>query len=1649
MPTGAGLAMAEGSSEVVVRADEVDVPLIAGMSVVDELQAEAREAQEPIVDYVEETDGLEVKNRFWLANAILLEVDTGQVDLESLAAQEGVAEVHPNFEFEIPDDDVTAGAETDGEFTYGLEQIGAPEAWDTYDNRGEGASIAVLDTGVDPAHPDIEIADENWAEFDGDGDEIDSEPNDPHLHGTHVSGTVVGGDDSGTAIGVAPDAELLHGKVLDDGGGGTFAQILGGMEWAVVEEADAMNLSLGVTGYVGEMIEPVRNAERAGTLVISSSGNDGVGTSGSPANVYDSVAIGATDEDEEVANFSSGETIDTDAAWGRLAPDEWPEEYVVPDVSAPGVDVVSAFPLDHDDGPYEAISGTSMAAPHVAGLVGLIEGVAVESPTNEQIKAALSSTARNPDGETDTRYGDGIVDAVAAIGRVAAESGVTGTVTDTDGDPIADATVDLDGFPTETDDDGEYTLRAGPGTYEVTAEAFGYATETTTVEVDDEFVTHEFVLGDALAVSITDDQPDGLEAGNTLSLELHAANLETLTVEQVGDYEGEAALLVDGEEAAFGESVAFDSPVTGTVEVEVETGEDGTGDLELEHTLTGAGEETTVTTGPTSVFDSPVPIGIIDDQGAYGADLEALLGEALPPRYQFEILEATEAIDAAGDGDHEAYVAQNLGDEAADFAAVASDPAVGVVYLDQFESASNAISQLSAATGDPAETVDMIVENQAPDVEYAVGQSHPILEGVIEEGESAPITQPEPVDLGMGMFAGGFHTFFEEYTGQVAGVTLAETAVLFTETGDGLAVDDLTRTVLAASLGVGTFVDRDDVTATGRQILANAVEHVVEAPPIEVLEAPAERIEPGESTSLTVDAEAIEALTVDVTGLQFIDRGDLELFVDGEETDFGDPVEFDEPYDGELTVTVETLGDELGEFAIEATFVTADDETSVTFRPTTVYASPIHVPEAIDDLQTAVDFVNPGDEVVVADGVYEVDEPDRGFQAGLYVGTPDITIRGEDGAEPVILHERDVPAPNVINVNADDVTLENLAANVVDGAADPKNEIGNGVRIDDGVSGATVRNVTTAGTSGVFLDADVSDVTVEGGRMLDAGIGVGTDLSGGPVADVTITGVTVENPTDLIGWGGIYLQNAADVTVTDCDITYGEDFNGGIVVDGDFTGSGESTIEDNEITGPDDDDPLADRDNGILVEDLAGTVANNSVVDAAVGVRVGDLGLGDSELHVTDNELDVSDTGIVQTGELTTYEDNRIDAEIGIDLDGGIFGLDADAVLARFNDLSATDVPFVGEPDDGFAAPDGPFDVRLNYLGDRTYDDTIADGDIAYSPFLTAPPEEVDRSEPTAIAVDLVLEPGGEYGLGTPGPTDRTIWELFGVAGPDEFAGTVEAWNQDDQVWQTVTGSGALQHVDTLSAFRIEPEEGVRAVVDFQYDESVPPGLRDDPDGTDLEPGWNAVAAPIYGTESEAFDADAIEEIDDDLEAPAGQLGEAEKNAFAGYKVSADADGWLDAGLDDYAPTMAELYEGLGLEPEIHDEPGAAGTATDAEATVEDVLEAAADDRRAVAGVARLAGHRFHETIDPDDDPDEIVGEIEAAATALAEEAPAGEGDVVEAGLERAIALLFVSQFGAVALPDEDHDARTTRIAADDDGSGTGVVGSLAAALWG
>lgn len=269
-------------------------------------------------------------------------------------------------------------------------QIGAPAAWEA-GLDGTGAVVAVLDSGIDTTHPDLDegvvIAEKD---FTGSGSAKDQAG-----HGTHVASIVAGTGEAsdGANRGIAYGAKLLNGRVLDARGSGQESWIIDGMEWAAEQGADVINMSLGVQGDYTDGTDPGALAvdsisERYDTLVVIAAGNDG--TRGSttvttPGTAQSALTVGAVDEWDQVASFSS-----TGPRFGDAG--------VKPDVTAPGAWILAAraagtrpdVPAEDE---YVYNGGTSMAAPAVAGAAAIVKAARPELD-GEALKALLMGTAQ-------------------------------------------------------------------------------------------------------------------------------------------------------------------------------------------------------------------------------------------------------------------------------------------------------------------------------------------------------------------------------------------------------------------------------------------------------------------------------------------------------------------------------------------------------------------------------------------------------------------------------------------------------------------------------------------------------------------------------------------------------------------------------------------------------------------------------------------------------------------------------------------------------------------------------------------------------------------------------------------------------------------------------------------------------------------------------------------------------------------------------------------------------------------------------------------------------------------------------------------------------------------------------------------------------
>jgi serine protease AprX len=406
-------------------------------TVVRALQEKAEATQSGLMAHLDELRSAgNVKDfkAFWVSNVIVVEAPASVIEM--MSRRSDVATVYYNYEIELiePVDIEKDDGGTIAQVETGVQAVRAPEVW-AMGYTGTGVLVANIDTGVDGAHPALAsrwagVADPRyaghpeWAWYDPYLGQNDF-PYDNNGHGTHTMGTVCGGA-PGDEIGVAPGAYWIAAGPVDRGGSisRTVSDILLSFQWMIDPDGDPVtnwdvpdvcSNSWGVTtshGYppCDELFWSYIDAcEAAGTVIVFSAGNEGTSGLRRPADRatddYRNCAVAAVDANTSgwpIAYFSSrGPTYCTPD--GSAA--------IKPDIAAPGVSVRSSYP----GGGYASLSGTSMASPHVNGVIALIR----EANPNlgvDQIKQIIYDTAYDlgPLGE-DNSYGWGMIDAYEAV----------------------------------------------------------------------------------------------------------------------------------------------------------------------------------------------------------------------------------------------------------------------------------------------------------------------------------------------------------------------------------------------------------------------------------------------------------------------------------------------------------------------------------------------------------------------------------------------------------------------------------------------------------------------------------------------------------------------------------------------------------------------------------------------------------------------------------------------------------------------------------------------------------------------------------------------------------------------------------------------------------------------------------------------------------------------------------------------------------------------------------------------------------------------------------------------------------------------------------------------------------------------------------
>jgi len=423
--------------------------------IINSLKSKAESTQKPLVAYLRGR-GIAKTTSLWLINGVSLSASYGVI--RDLAAFPGVKSIRLDASVSIPEPALGTTSAPE----WNVNAIRAPQLW-SMGFTGKTAVVANMDTGVDLDHPDLKSrwrgGTNSW--YDPNGQH--ATPHDRNGHGTQTMGIIVGGHAGGTTIGVAPDAQWIAVKIFNDSGLAAYSAIHQGFQWLIdpdnnadTDDApDVVNNSWGldnINSCFPEFQEDIQALQASNIAVVFSAGNSGPysSTSTSPANNPGSFSVGAVDAATTIASFSSR---GPSACEGSSYP-----EVVAPGVNIRTTDLTfgGVFPDS-----YAAVSGTSFAAPHIAGalalLVSAFPGLEIEDLEHALKTSALDLGIPGPDNS----YGYGLIDVLAAYEHIGstivnppvalddeysvaedttlsiARPGVLGNDADQDGDPLA------------------------------------------------------------------------------------------------------------------------------------------------------------------------------------------------------------------------------------------------------------------------------------------------------------------------------------------------------------------------------------------------------------------------------------------------------------------------------------------------------------------------------------------------------------------------------------------------------------------------------------------------------------------------------------------------------------------------------------------------------------------------------------------------------------------------------------------------------------------------------------------------------------------------------------------------------------------------------------------------------------------------------------------------------------------------------------------------------------------------------------------------------------------------------------------------------------------------------------------------------------
>lgn len=355
----------------------------------------------------------------WICNGLAIKAVPEVI--RAIAARKDVEMVLEDYPLPLPSVMPAAPLQAESLYTWNIEKVRAPEVWGKGCD-GQGVVVGIFDTGVDGTHPDLAEkyrgGTNSWYDPHGEHDFPVDGAGAVTGHGTHVAGIILGGDASGTHIGVAPGAIWIAARIWNDAGDAALSSDVHGIfQWFMDPDGDPLtddapdvvNCSWGFTLYdsfpwcLEELRDDIRAWREVGIIAVFSAGNSGPRffSGESPGNYPETIAVGATTMVDRVASFSSRGPGNCDRK-------------IFPDIAAPGLAVVSSAP----GGSYQAISGTSQAAPHVTGIIALMldaqPGLSVDEVETILKKTARRISVLHPNYSS----GWGRVDALEAVNAV-------------------------------------------------------------------------------------------------------------------------------------------------------------------------------------------------------------------------------------------------------------------------------------------------------------------------------------------------------------------------------------------------------------------------------------------------------------------------------------------------------------------------------------------------------------------------------------------------------------------------------------------------------------------------------------------------------------------------------------------------------------------------------------------------------------------------------------------------------------------------------------------------------------------------------------------------------------------------------------------------------------------------------------------------------------------------------------------------------------------------------------------------------------------------------------------------------------------------------------------------------------------------------